>query len=239
MCYMQNNMNGNNCTPNNMMNNMNGMNNMNMNGMNNINQANNQQMNPMMGNQQMNPMMMNPQMNPMMMNPQMNPMMMNPQMNPMMNGMMMNMMANIYGVAQMQNIMMNNIQKMQQDYINQQNQAIQTNSNNNGTNNFNTPNNNNTTPNNNIITLIFVRTDKDKKEDFKITLLCSKSDTINQMIDKYCEKTFEEKENLLFLCNSENLGQYPNRTIDNAALLNNSMIMVVNKKDMYGGILVK
>ena len=221
MCYMQNNMNGNNCTPNNMMNNMNGMNNMNMNGMNNINQANNQQMNPMMGNQQMNPMMMNPQMNPMM------------------NGMMMNMMANIYGVAQMQNMVMNNLQKMQQDYINQQNQAIQTNNNNNGTNNFNTPDNNNTTPNNNIITLIFVRTDKEKNEDFKITLLFSKSDTINQMIDKYCEKTFEKKENLLFLCNSANLGQYPNRTIDNAALLNNSMIMVVNKKDMYGGILVK
>ena len=219
---MQNNMNGNNCMPNNnMMNNMNGMNNMNMNGMNNINQANNQQMNPMMG------------------NPQMNPMMMNPQMNPMMNGMMMNMMANIYGIAQMQNIVMNNLQKMQQDYINQQNQAIQTNSNNNGTNNFNTPDNNNTTPNNNIITLIFVRTDKEKNEDFKITLLCSKSDTINQMIDKYCEKTFEKKENLLFLCNSANLGQYPNRTIDNAALLNNSMIMVVNKKDMYGGFLVK
>ena len=205
MCYMQNNMNGNNCMPNNMMNNMNGMN--------NINQANNQQN-------------------------MMNPMMMNPQMNPMMNGMMMNMMANIYGVAQMQNIMMYNIQKMQQDYINQQNQAIQTNNNNNGTNSFNTPNNN-TTPNNNIITLIFVRTDKDKKEDFKITLLCTKSDTINQMIDKYCEKTFEKKENLLFLCNSANLGQYPNRTIDNAGLLNNSMIMVVNKKDMYGGILVK
>ena len=217
---MQNNMNGNNCIPNNMMNNMNGMNNMNMNGMNNINQANNQQMNPMMG------------------NPQMNPMMMNPQMNPMMNGMMMNMMANIYGIAQMQNIVMNNLQKMQQDYINQQNQAIQTNNNNNGTNNFNTPNNNNTTPNNNIITLIFVRTDKEKNEDFKITLLFSKSDTINQMIDKYCEKTFEKKENLLFLCNSANLGQYPNRTIDNAGLLNNSMIMVVNKRDMYGGILV-
>ena len=179
-------------------------------------------------------------MNPMMMNQQnmMNPMMGNQQMNPMMNGMMMNMMANIYGVAQMQNIMMNNIQKMQQDYINQQNQAIQTNNNNNGTNNFNTPNNNNTTPNNNIITLIFVRTDKEKNEDFKITLLFSKSDTINQMIDKYCEKTFEKKENLLFLCNSANLGQYPNRTIDNAGLLNNSMIMVVNKKDMYGGILV-
>ena len=222
---MQNNMNGNNCMPNNMMNNMNGMNNMNMNGMNtNINQANNQQ-------NMMNPMMMNQQ-------NMMNPMMGNQQMNPMMNGMMMNMMANIYGVAQMQNIMMNNIQKMQQDYINQQNQAIQTNSNNNGTNNFNTPNNNNTTPNNNIITLILVRTDKEKKEDFKITLLCSKSDTINQMIDKYCEKTFEKKENLLFLCNSANLGQYPNRTIDNAGLLNNSMIMVVNKKDMYGGILV-
>jgi len=202
-------------------------------------------MNPMMMNQQnmMNPMMMNQQnmMNPMMMNQQnmMNPMMGNQQMNPMMNGMMMNMMANIYGVAQMQNIMMNNIQKMQQDYINQQNQAIQTNNNNNGTNNFNTPDNNNTTPNNNIITLIFVRTDKEKNEDFKITLLFSKSDTINQMIDKYCEKTFEKKENLLFLCNSANLGQYPNRTIDNAALLNNSMIMVVNKKDMYGGILVK
>jgi hypothetical protein len=160
------------------------------------------------------------------------------QMNPMMNGMMMNMMANLYGVAQMQNIMMKNIQKMQQDYINQQNQAIQTNNNNNGTNNFNTPNNNNTTPNNNIITLILVRTDKDKKEDFKITLLCTKSDTINQMIDKYCEKTFEKKENLLFLCNSANLGQYPNRTIDNYGLLNNSMIMVVNKRDMYGGILV-
>ena len=212
MCYMQNNMNGN-----------------------NINQANNQQ-------NMMNPMMMNQQnmMNPMIMNQQnmMNPMMGNQQMNPMMNGMMMNMMANIYGVAQMQNIMMNNIQKMQQDYINQQNQAIQTNSNNNGTNNFNTPNNNNTTPNNNIITLILVRNDKEKKEDFKITLLCSKGDTINQMIDKYCEKTFEIKENLLFLCNSENLGQYPNRTIDNAGLLNNSMIMVVNKRDMYGGILV-
>ena len=127
---------------------------------------------------------------------------------------------------------------MQQDIINQQNQAIQTNNNNNGTNNFNTPNNNNTTPNNNIITLILVRNDKEKKEDFKITLLCSKSDTINQMIDKYCEKTFEKKENLLFLCNSANLGQYPNRTIDNYGLLNNSMIMVVNKKDMYGGILV-
>ena len=227
MCYMQNNMNGNNCMPNNMMNNMNGMNNMNMNGMNtNINQANNQQ-------NMMNPMMMNQQ-------NMMNPMMGNQQMNPMMNGMMMNMMANIYGVAQMQNIMMNNIQKMQQDYINQQNQAIQTNNNNNGTNNFNTPDNNNTTPNNNIITLILVRTDKEKKEDFKITLLCSKSDTINQMIDKYCEKTLlEKKENLLFLCNSANLGQYPNRTIDNAGLLNNSMIMVVNKKDMYGGILVK
>ena len=201
-------------------------------------------MNPMMMNQQnmMNPMMMNQQnmMNPMMMNQQnmMNPMMGNQQMNPMMNGMMMNMMANIYGVAQMQNIMMNNIQKMQQDYINQQNQAIQNNNNNNGTNNFNTPNNNNTTPNNNIITLIFVRTDKEKNEDFKITLLFSKSDTINQMIDKYCEKTFEKKENLLFLCNSANLGQYPNRTIDNYGLLNNSMIMVVNKRDMYGGILV-
>ena len=225
--------------------------NMNMNGMNNMQ---NNMMNPGMMNQgmmnqgMMNQGMMNPgmmnngMMNPgMMNNGMMNPGMMNPAMNPgMMNqGMMINMMQNVAVLNNVMNVMMNKMQEMnRQVVVNKENSA-------NNNNNTNTSGNinQNETPTNlppNMIGVIFSRTNPgDKNKNFKITIICSPNDKVKDVIDNFCHKSMEKKDELLFIFNAEKISDNNNklnRTIASFGIINQSQIMVVNKQRMKGGI---
>ena len=83
------------------------------------------------------------------------------------------------------------------------------------------------------ISLVFKRT-KDNKINFKITIICKKNEKVKDIINRYCFKTQENKDNLLFFFNGRQLGK--ERTVEMEGLLNNSIIFVINVKDAYGGI---
>ena len=240
---MMNNMQNNNMMNNGMQNNnmmMNGMqNNMNMNGMNNIQ---NNMMNPGMMNQgMMNPGMMSPgMMNPGMMSPgMMNPAMMNPaMMNPAMNqGMMVNMIQNVAVLNNAMQVMMNKMQEMNR-------QAATHNDNNPNSIETNTSGNVKPieNPNNNpegMIQLICHRANpNDKNKNFKITIFCSPNDKIKTLVEKFCSKSMENKDELMFIYSAQNLAENNklNRTIYSFGILDGAQITVVNKRKMKGGI---
>ena len=159
-------------------------------------------------------------------------------MNPQMNQNMI-MMANMAMIGQMQNMMMNQIRNMQNSMIKQM-QDNQNNQNNVNNTNMNINNNeNNSTPNNGMISLIFERSNPDNSQDFKITILTSPNDTIDQNIERYLTKSMEKRGEVIFLFNALELGTVPNQTVISVGLQNQSKIMVVNKRNAVGGIKYK
>ena len=168
-------------------------------------------------------------------------MMNNPVMNQnIMNNNMMNMMANVAVINQMQNKVLNELKNMQQKQ--QQINMAQINQNNQNNNNFNNNNTNvnneqnNTDLGNDMISLLFQKTKTGNTIDFKISIICSLNDTIGHVIDKYVSKSLEKKEDLLFLFNAEEIGQYPDETLKSKNILKGSTIIVVNRKGTIAGI---
>ena len=152
-------------------------------------------------------------------------------------------MANVAVLGQMQNMVLNQLQMIQKQQQQQQQQQMnatlqtpdnQNNINNNGVNVNNGQNNNE--PGNGMISLLFKRTTPNKNLDFQITIICSPNDTIGHVIDKYLSKSLEKKKDVIFLFNTTELGNIPNETVHSLCLINQSIIMVVNKKDATGGI---
>ena len=156
----------------------------------------------------------------------------------MMDNTMMNMMANVYVIGQMQNKVLNELKNMQQQQLNmtQPNQNIQ-NNNNSNINNTNVNNSQiNMNPGNDMISIVFQRQKSENNIDFKITIVCSQNDTIGQIIDKYLTKSLERREDVLFLFNAEEIGQYSDKTLKFKDLKHQSIIMVVNKRGTIAGI---
>ena len=223
-----------------MMNGMQNNMNMNMNGMNNMQNIN--MMNPGMMNQgMMNPGMMSPgMMNPGMMSPgMMSPGMMNPaMMNPAMNqGMMVNMIQNVAVLNNAMQVMMNKMQEMNR-------QAATHNDNNPNSIETNTSGNVKPieNPNNNpegMIQLICHRANpNDKNKNFKINIFCSPNDKIKTLVEKFCSKSMENKDELMFIYSAQNLAENNklNRTISSFGILDGAQITIVNKRKMKGGI---
>ena len=87
-----------------------------------------------------------------------------------------------------------------------------------------------------MISLMFQRTTLDKKSDFQITIICSPNDKIGDVIEKYLNKSLENKKDVVFLFNATELGKISNQTVNSIGLIHQSIIMVVNKKNFIGGI---
>jgi len=151
--------------------------------------------------------------------------------------------AMINSMNQMNNMMMTMI------YQNLQNNANNCNNNNlnNNNNNFNNNNNNfnnqvnQTNDNNNDedncdlddkLTIIFKTNKKDGSLDFVIKIVCKEDELVEDIINRYCFKTNQKKENLLFLYNSKKLVE--NQTILEAKLNSGSIIFVVIFGNTYG-----
>ena len=195
-----------------------------------MNQETNMNMNNMMNQNNMNNML-NPNnmnmMNENNMNNNMNNNMMNQNnMNMMMNGMNANMME----------MMMNNMNQLQKMMMNMMNNA----NNNNKNINFNNlvnQNNNNNEVNNDLndeqLTIVFQRNKRSDKIDFIIKIVCKYDDLVNDVLNRYCLKTCERRDDLLFLYNSVNLKQ--NITVQNAGIINMSRILVIDTKQLIGG----
>ena len=82
--------------------------------------------------------------------------------------------------------------------------------------------------------MLFKRTSKKvEKKNFKITVICKGDELVNDVIQRYCFKTNEKKEDLLFLFNSKQLDI--KKTVDQSKLLKGSLILVVDVKPMVGG----
>ena len=123
---------------------------------------------------------------------------------------------------------------------NQNNQNNQNNNNNiNNNNNFNNSGNQNVNNNeeNNLddeqLSLLFQRSKKNDKVDFKIKIICKYNELVKDVLDRYCFKTNEKKEDLLFLFNSVNLKE--NITVKKAGMINMSKVLVIDHKIMEGG----
>ena len=86
-----------------------------------------------------------------------------------------------------------------------------------------------------MIQIKFHRQKTENTIDFKITIVCSLDDTIGQIIDKYLTKSLEKRKDVIFLFNTEEIGQYSDQTLRSKNLLHNSEIMVVNKKGAIAG----
>ena len=158
--------------------------------------------------------------------------------NNMMNNAMNNIMMNTANNPMMMNmLLMNNMMNQMIVKMNEKLNAM--NNNNNNNNNYQNPDIN---PNDNgqfdddKLTIIFER--KIKKDDkknipFKITIMCLKNELLSEVVNRYCNKTLEKKENLLFLFNNKQLKL--NRTLMEENLLNGSIIYVIDSSGMKGG----
>jgi len=156
------------------------------------------------------------------------------------NNNMMNMMNN----NNMNNLMMMNmLMNANQMMANICQQLNQNNNNNNINNNItnNTNNNTNFAPITNVdntekekISLLFQRQNrKNKQNNFKITILCLEDELLSEVVKRYCHKTQESQEKLLFLFNSKQLEL--NKTVREATLIEGSIILVVDVGPMQGG----
>ena len=155
------------------------------------------------------------------------------------NGMMMNnnnnMMMNNNALMQMQimnNAFNNEILKMM---MNMNINNFQPNNNpNNNTSPSPSAGNNDSTEEDDKINLVFKRTSKKvEKKNFRITIQCKGNELVSDVIQRYCFKTNEKKEDLLFLFNSKQLDT--KKTVEQSALLKGSLILVVDVKPMVGG----
>ena len=160
-------------------------------------------------------------------------MMMNQMNNNNMGGMMMNAMIN--NLNQMNYMMLAMIANNQNNNNNQNNQN-NTNNNQNNTN-INQNNTNNNQNNDNLtddkLTIVFKRNKKDDKVDFIIKIICTDNELVKDVLDRYCFKTNEKKEDLLFLFNSLKVKE--NVSVHNLGLVNMSIILVIDHKPMKGG----
>ena len=149
----------------------------------------------------------------------------------------------INSMDQMNNMMMTMIsERLKNNTNNYNNNNFNNNFNNN--NNFSSQSNQSNDNNNNInnenypdsdekLTIIFMTNKKNGDLDFIIKIICKEDELVKDIIDRYCFKTDQKKEDLLFLYNSKKLDE--NQTILEAKLNSTSIIMVVNIKNIYGG----
>ena len=147
------------------------------------------------------------------------------------------------------NMMMNNNALMQMQMMNNafNNEIIKMMMMNTNINNFqpnNNPNNNtspspsagynDSTEEDDKISLLFKRTSKKvEKKNFQITIVCNRNELVSDVIQRYCFKTNEKKEDLLFLYDSKQLDI--KKTVEQSNLLKGSLILVVDVKPMVGG----
>jgi hypothetical protein len=150
----------------------------------------------------------------------------NMMMNNMMNNMMMNRMMNMFNNM---NMMVNNMMNNNNNF-----QNPQENSNINNSYNPNKKEEPSLPTEDEMISLLFKRNDKKtKKENFRITIICKKTDLISEVIKRYCFKTNEKKENLLFLSNAKELDE--KLTVEQSLLSSSSIILVIDTIKMRGG----
>ena len=88
-----------------------------------------------------------------------------------------------------------------------------------------------------LITIIFQRNKKNENEnvDFRIKIICKYDELVKDILDRYCFKTNEKKDDLLFLYNSANLQKKNLITVQSAGLINMSIILVIGTKQLIGG----
>ena len=148
-----------------------------------------------------------------------------------MNGMGMNTMINM-----MNN--MNQLQKMMMEMMKNENNNYNNNINfNNSVNQNNNNYENNNDLNDEKLTIIFQRNKKNENEnvDFRIKIICKYDELVKDILDRYCFKTNEKKDDLLFLYNSANLQKKNLITVQSAGLINMSIILVIGTKQLIGG----
>ena len=140
----------------------------------------------------------------------------------------------------MMNMMMNNINQMNNILMGMIAEKNINNNNNYNNNQFQQENNNNETNNNNDlneignqITLVFRRNKKEDNIDFTIKIICKSDELVKDVLERYCFKTNENKTDLLFLFNTKELKE--DITIQNAGIINMSIIFVIDAKGIIGG----
>ena len=146
-------------------------------------------------------------------------------------------MANVAAMGQVQNMMLDQLKKIQQQQQ-QQIQEQQIHIEHHPTNQINPNTNNpdfNKEPGNGMLSLLFKRSNPENNIDFQITIICSPKDKIGSAIDKYLTKSLENKKDVVFLFNATELGNISHKTIESVGLINLSKIMVVNKKNALAG----
>ena len=86
------------------------------------------------------------------------------------------------------------------------------------------------------LSIIFQK-NKDKYNiDFKISIPCRYDDLVNDVLDRYCFKINEKKEDLLFLFASKDLQKvFGNQTVQKAGLTSTSIVLVIDARLMKGG----
>ena len=71
------------------------------------------------------------------------------------------------------------------------------------------------------------------KKNFQITIICKKNELLGHVIKRYCFKTNEKEDDLVFLNNSKQLDK--KKTVEQFGLLDGMTILVVDVGPMKGG----
>ena len=95
-------------------------------------------------------------------------------------------------------------------------------------------NNNKETPsfNEDIINLQFQSSKKKEEENFTINIVCHPKEKWKDVFQRYCFKTNEKKEYLLFICNAKRLQD--DQTVGSTDLFNSPKILVIDIRDLEG-----
>ena len=82
--------------------------------------------------------------------------------------------------------------------------------------------------------MLFKRNKKKKEEEFQITIVCKKNEKWKNVFQRYCTKTNEKRENLLFIFDAKNLED--NETVASTVnIINMSKIRVIDVENLDGG----
>ena len=72
-----------------------------------------------------------------------------------------------------------------------------------------------------------------KGRNSDLVIFCKNNELLSEVVKRYCHKSLQKREDLLFLFNCNILRE--DRTVQELNLLNDSKILVLDNKPMYGG----
>ena len=84
-----------------------------------------------------------------------------------------------------------------------------------------------------FLRLIFKRIFEQEEKNFNLTVLCKENELLSEVLKRYCHKTIQKKEDLIFLYNSQKLRE--DKTVQELGLFNGSSILVITYENMIGG----